>query len=86
MNVELRESFKKNYKKMPAEIQKGFKKKLMFLRENIRHPSLRIKKMRDHEGLWEGSVTMQYRFTFQFIEGGVLIRNIGNHDETLENP
>jgi hypothetical protein len=29
---------------------------------------------------WEGSVTMNYRFTFQFEAGKVIFRRIGTHD------
>lgn len=86
MTVILRDGFKKSYKKLPVEIQKAFKDKLLLMQDNIKHPSLRIKKMQGHSSVWEGSLTMKYRFTFEFIKGGVLIRNIGNHDETLDNP
>jgi len=72
--------FKKEYNKLPKEIQKTFDEKLaLFLRE-ISHPSLRVKRIQGTENRWEGSVTMKYRFTFEFLENWVLFRTIGTHD------
>ncbi len=42
--------------------------------------------MQGHGDIYEGSITMKYRFTFEYIEDGVSFRNVGNHDETLNNP
>jgi hypothetical protein len=42
--------------------------KLRFLLHDMRHPSLRVHKLRSVEGLWEFSVTMKYRVIFE-IEG-----------------
>jgi hypothetical protein len=50
------------------------------------HPSLRIKKVHQGRHVYEGSVNMEYRFTFQLIKGGILLRNIGKHDITLGAP
>jgi hypothetical protein len=71
---------------MPVEIQKTFEAKLLIMQQNMKHPSLRIKKMKGTGNIYEGSITMKYRFTFEHIEGGVLLRNIGMHDDALDNP
>jgi len=44
------------------------------------HPSLRVKRLVGTADRREGSVTMNYRFTFQLAEGKVLFRRIGAHD------
>jgi len=44
------------------------------------HPSLRVKRIQGTKHRWEGSITKNYRFTFQFIEDSVLFRTIGTHD------
>ncbi len=77
------ERFKKQYQKLPQQIQRLTNKKLGFLLENFNHPSLRVKKYKGEKGVWEASVTMNYRFTFR-IEGDtyVLLR-IGTHTEIL---
>jgi hypothetical protein len=42
-------------------------------------PSLRVKRITGTIDRWEGSVTMNYRFTFQFEAGRVLFRRIGTY-------
>ena len=73
--------FKKEYNKLPKEIQKAFDKKLFLFLKETSHPSLRVKRIQGTKNRWEGSITMQYRFTFQFLnKNGVLLRTIGAHD------
>ena len=72
--------FKKDYADLPKEIQETFDKKFRLFLNNIHHPSLRVKKIKGTENRWEGSVTMNYRFTFQIFEDTVLFRKIGTHN------
>ena len=72
--------FKKEYNSLPKEIQKAFEKKLALFLENTTHPSLRVKRIQGTKKRWEGSVTKNYRFTFELIEKTVLFRTIGTHD------
>ena len=72
--------FKKEYNALPKEIQKAFDKKLTLFLEDPTHPSLRVKRIQGTKNRWEGSVTKNYRFTFEFIEKSVLFRTIGTHD------
>lgn len=72
--------FKKEYKALSKEIQEAFDNKLALFLDNFNHPSLRIKRITGTIDRWEGSVTMNYRFTFQFEAGKVLFRRIGTHD------
>ena len=52
------------------------------------HPSLRIRKMEGHPGIWEGHVTLDYVFTFHVEndpatgETVFVFRNIGTYDST----
>jgi mRNA interferase RelE/StbE len=73
-------NFKKQYKSLPPEIQKGFKEKLVLFLSDMHHPSLRVKKIQGTKNRWEGSVTMKYRFTFHFDGDMVIFRAIGTHD------
>ena len=68
MKVRRTERFKKDYQKLPADIQRRVAEKLSFLLHNVRYPSLRVHKLRGIEGLWELSVTMNYRVIFE-IQG-----------------
>ena len=72
--------FKKEYNNLPKEIQKAFDQKLQLLLQNMSHPSLRVKRIQGTKTRWEGSVTMKYRFTFEFLENGLIFRAIGTHD------
>jgi mRNA interferase RelE/StbE len=72
--------FQKEYRRLPKEIQKAFDKKLSLLLTNASHPSLRVKQIQGTKDQWEGSITVNYRFTFEFSENTVLFRTIGTHD------
>ena len=45
-----------------------------------RHPGLQVKKMEGVDDIWEIRVTDNYRITFQFVEGGALLRRVGTHN------
>ena len=81
--------------KFIKELQKLVKKGVLdveqvekFLRlivENPRHPSLRVKKIQGTEDIFEASVNMAVRVTFQYIKPDIVyLRNIGEHDMTLK--
>jgi len=72
--------FKKEYKNLPMKIQTAFDKKLALFLKNMSHPSLRVKRIQGTNDQWEGSITMKYRFTFEFLQDVVLFRTIGTHD------
>jgi hypothetical protein len=76
-------SFEKAYRQLPGNVKKVFLEKTTLMEQHFNHPSLRIKKIAGTNGIYEGSVNMHYRFTFQLIEGGILLRNIGRHDTVL---
>ena len=78
-------SFKKDYQKLPQQIQKRVDKQLGFLLKDPSHPSLACKKMKDPRGIWELRVTYNYRLTFQKIEDVYILRRVGTH-QILENP
>lgn len=54
--------------------------------QNIKHPSLRAKKMQGYENRWEASINMFYRVTFEIHNDYYLFRRIGPHDDVLKNP
>lgn len=78
--------FQRKYDDLPERLQKEFDKKMILFQQNRQHPSLRIKKMGGYYNIYEGSLTMKYRFTFENIDGGIALRNIGEHDKVLNNP
>jgi mRNA-degrading endonuclease RelE of RelBE toxin-antitoxin system len=79
--------FKKKVAGLSPEVKKTLKAKLERLVENPQHPSLRSKKIQGTDGIFEVSVTMGIRLTFQYMDdGAILLRNIGEHDKTLKKP
>ncbi len=72
--------FRKEYRTLRGDIQEAFEKKLSLFLNDFYHPSLRVKRIVGTTDRWEGSVTMNYRFTFQYVKGSVLFRRIGTHD------
>jgi mRNA-degrading endonuclease RelE of RelBE toxin-antitoxin system len=86
MRISRTGSFKEDFSQLPVPIQKLFEKKLKLFMDNIRHPSLRVKKLQGFENRWEASINMFYRFTFEIHKDHYLFRRIGPHDTTLQRP
>jgi len=86
MNIYRLERFKDNYKKLDESIKKTVKSKLHLLAGNPFHPSLRPKKVQGIQDIFEASINKGYRMTWEYYKDGILLRNIGEHDDTLENP
>jgi len=86
MNIVRTEVFKKDFGQLPKRVQEKFVKKFRLFMENIRHPSLRVKKMEGHKNRWEASIDMFYRFTFEIHDDFYMLRRIGPHDNVLKNP
>lgn len=72
--------FRKDFKRLPSEIQERTAKALDLFVSNTRHPSLQVKKMEGAPDIWELRVTDNYRITFQPIHEGVLLRRVGTHN------
>ena len=58
---------------------------LRLIADEPRHPSLRVKKIQGTTDIFEASVNMAIRVTFQFIKPETIyLRNIGEYDMTLK--
>lgn len=78
--------FDRKYRKLPKLIQRKFDEKIRLLvSSNYAHPSLRIKRIRGTAHIWETSIDMNYRFTFEKLKDGIKLRNIGKHP-VIEKP
>jgi len=86
MNLYYSELFADKVKQLSPEIKGVLKKKLELLLEDPRHPSLRTKKIKSQERIFEASINKDIRMTWEYTEDGILLRNIGEHDKTLKNP
>jgi mRNA-degrading endonuclease RelE of RelBE toxin-antitoxin system len=79
MIIQTEKAFDRGYVKLPENIQALAEKQLARLLENPHHPSLQVRKMKGHKGLWEGRITIHYRFTFKIIGEIYYLRRIGTH-------
>ena len=79
MKVGRTNRFKTDYQKLPLDIQQRVDQKLRFLLRDPRHPSLRVHKLRGVEGLWEFSVTMNYRVVFEVVGEYYVLLGVGPH-------
>ncbi len=77
--LETSEGFRKDYKDLPAEIQKKLEKQLRFLLENPAHPSLKVHPIRGTGGIFEAYIDMSYRFTFEDLGDRYYLRAAGHH-------
>jgi mRNA-degrading endonuclease RelE of RelBE toxin-antitoxin system len=72
--------FVRDYEALPAEVRKRVDRKLAYLLQNIAHPSLRVKRLRRVEGIFEGSISMDYRFLFSITTDAYVLIRVGKHD------
>lgn len=86
MKILRTDSFRRDYKKLPEKIKSQAQKALQLLITNLSHPSLRIKKIRSRENIWEARVTKDYRFSFGIKGDAYILRRIGKHKEVLRRP
>ncbi len=72
--------FDRAFRKLHEDVKKAFKEKMRLLVEsNFTHPSLRVKKIKGTGRIWEASIDMDHRFTFEKVKGGIRLRVIGKH-------
>jgi len=78
--------FRESYQQLPRVIQRKVDRQLRRLAENLRHPSLQVKRIKGTPDLWEARVDLHYRLTFEMIGETIYLRVVGNHDEVLRSP
>ncbi len=83
MNVILSKQAEQDFVSLPHPIKKEVIKQLRFLAIDLRHPSLRARKLSSENDRWEARVDYHYRFTFQIANNTITIRKIGPHDTGL---
>jgi mRNA-degrading endonuclease RelE of RelBE toxin-antitoxin system len=86
MNHKLRpsEEFKKSLKRLTTTEQKQTAPKLELLKGNPFHPSLRTKKVRGLDGVFEMSVNMDIRIIGKYESRIILLLiDIGHHKKIL---
>jgi len=72
--------FDRSFKRLPERIRNEVLEKLERFLVDPTHPSLRVKRVRGTDRIWEMSITMNYRLTFEMDDERLLLRKIGTHD------
>jgi mRNA-degrading endonuclease RelE of RelBE toxin-antitoxin system len=86
MNISRTENFKRAWIQLNDEQKKLAVKAIEQLVTDFRYPALRVKKIKGTENIWEARVSKSIRITFQREKSTILLRNIGQHDETIGRP
>ncbi|MEI2689088.1 MAG: hypothetical protein V9H69_04990 [Anaerolineae bacterium] len=84
------QTFWEAYAALPGEVKEQAREAFRRFQEGAEsppfHPSLRIRRMQGHSGIWEGHVTLKYVFTFHIEQNSAtgetiyVFRTIGSHD------
>lgn len=78
--IEVTRSFEKGLKRLTLTEQKVVAEKLKLLQTNRFHPSLRTKRVKGFNNLFECSVNMSIRILWRYKEDKILILlDIGHH-------
>jgi mRNA interferase RelE/StbE len=86
MRITRTEKFVKSWKGLNKAQKALARKAIENLIRDIRYPALRVKKVKGKENIWEARASLSLRITFQIEGDMIILRNIGQHDETLGRP
>jgi mRNA interferase RelE/StbE len=86
MKLERTKRFKSAFQSLNPQDRKRVEKALRLMATNLRHPSLRVKKMEGTTDIFEARASKSIRITLQIEQDTLLLRNVGAHDPTLKNP
>jgi len=64
MRIILSDPVKRRITKFPVPIQKKIERQLIYLSEDVRHPSLHARKMSGNVNKYEARIDYHYRFTY----------------------
>jgi mRNA-degrading endonuclease RelE of RelBE toxin-antitoxin system len=85
VNVEWTARFRRAYRKLSLPEQARCDETLRLLVRDPRYPSLVIR-VQGAPDIWEGRSGEKTRLTFEWIEGGLRLRNVDDHDACLRKP
>ncbi len=86
MEILFTEQFDQAYEKLTNAEKGSVRKTLALLGDNLKYPSLRVKKMEGRKNLWEARPSKRLRMTFEMAGEIIVMRNVGEHDKVLKKP
>lgn len=82
MNLRYTDEFRKEFKKLPADIARLYYRQEAFFRENWRDPRLHTKKLTGNPILFSFRITRGYRALFFFADDATtILATIGNRKD-----
>jgi mRNA-degrading endonuclease RelE of RelBE toxin-antitoxin system len=82
--IKFMRQFQKDFQSLSVTEQKAVKTKIALLAKDPSYPSLRTKKVKDIENVFEMSVNMDIRILWQYENGIIiLLLDVGHHKEIL---
>ena len=79
MRIKFTETANKQFDALPPEIQKKTERQLGHLLKNIRHPSLKAKKYKGHDDIWQARIDRTWRLYFHIVEPHYIVVSIIAH-------
>ena len=81
MRLDYTPNFNRTFEKLPSEIRRKFQKQATYLRDNLRHSSLRAKKYFESQDIWQARVDDYYRFYFRIEKDMYILLWIRGHED-----
>ena len=81
MRYETSSRFDRSFKKFSTPIRTAFYKQVSFLLNDIRHPSLRAKKVDESGDIWQARVNDNVRFHFGIVGDCYRLLDIERHPD-----
>jgi plasmid maintenance system killer protein len=75
------ERFRESFEDAPLLIQQTFERKVVFLLQNLHHPSLHAKKYDESRGIWQARVNKDWRFYFTIEDDAYFLIDIVTHPQ-----
>jgi len=86
MKIARTERFGKAWRQLSKQEKALARKAITNLAVDMRYPSLRVKKIKGTDRIWEARASQSIRITFEIESDTIILRNIGRHDEALGHP
>ena len=80
------ERLNRRYRSLSQDDQKRVQKALRQMTDDLRYPSLRVKRIQGTSKIWEARASRSLRITFEVEGEDLILRNVGPHDAALRKP
>jgi len=71
--------FKRGYKKLTPQSQKKINHTLLQMEADLKHSSLKVKKLKGTNSIWEARASKGLRITFKLKGNLIILRTVGEH-------